>query len=211
MHLTDHLSGEITYNASVAITGDGVETNTTIAAAQLALWEADNATSLYNSPNDAVYYGNLSTLFGVAEAATFIQELIANQSVEVAAYSTNPYVTAGYNATYHAEVTDIYPSAVAQCEILMVYVFLAAFSLAARFPLTLFLHSNTGVYGTFSLNPRTVSSPCAYNSPLTGSYGAGHFIGIQAALQHPLSRGTVKINSTSIFDNPQIDPGYLTQ
>ena len=55
MHLTDHLSAEIAYNTTgVSITGDGVETNTTIAAEQLALWLANDPSSLYNSPNDAI-------------------------------------------------------------------------------------------------------------------------------------------------------------
>nr|QFZ88923.1 glucose oxidase [Basidioascus sp.] len=42
-------------------------------------------------------------------------------------------------------------------------------------------------------------------------YGGGvGQIGIQVALQHPFSRGTILINSTNPFDPPQIDPGYLT-
>ncbi len=32
---------------------------------------------------------------------------------------------------------------------------------------------------------------------------------IQAALQHPLSRGQITINSTSPFDSPVIDPNYF--
>ncbi|PKI84082.1 hypothetical protein MVES1_002020 [Malassezia vespertilionis] len=36
-------------------------------------------------------------------------------------------------------------------------------------------------------------------------------INIQAALQHPLSRGSVKINSNNPFDAPTIDAGYLSQ
>ena len=36
-------------------------------------------------------------------------------------------------------------------------------------------------------------------------------ISIQAALQHPMSRGSVKITSKNPFANPNIDPGYLSQ
>lgn len=36
-------------------------------------------------------------------------------------------------------------------------------------------------------------------------------INIQAALQHPLSRGSVKIHTTNAFAKPHIDPGYLSQ
>ncbi|KAM0751735.1 alcohol oxidase [Meredithblackwellia eburnea MCA 4105] len=169
MHLTDHLSGAMTFNTTgVEYTGDEIETNTTYAAAQLALWKAGDSSSLYNSPNDAVAYINLTTLFGAADAATLIAEIKANQSTLVQAYSTNSYIQAGYNATYEAEVRDIYPSEVGQAEILM---------------------SNTGTYGAYP-NTKTIQ--------------------IQAAIQHPLSRGSVKINSTSAFDPPVIDAGYLT-
>ncbi|KAK4705020.1 hypothetical protein P7C70_g1189, partial [Phenoliferia sp. Uapishka_3] len=160
MHLTDHLSAEISFNTTnVTITGDGVETTPSIAAAQLALWEAGNVTSLYNSP----------TLFGETAAATLISELNANKTAIVNAYSNNTFVRAGYNATYSAEVRDIYPSPMGQAEILMV---------------------NTGGYGSYSTDEK--------------------IIGIQAAIQHPLSRGSVKATTTSIFDSPVIDPGYFT-
>lgn len=33
--------------------------------------------------------------------------------------------------------------------------------------------------------------------------------GIQCALQHPYSRGTIMINSSEPFDKPVIDPGYF--
>ncbi|WFC99585.1 hypothetical protein MYAM1_002330 [Malassezia yamatoensis] len=36
-------------------------------------------------------------------------------------------------------------------------------------------------------------------------------INIQAALQHPLSRGSVKIHSKDPFTKPHVDPGYLSQ
>ena len=48
----------------------------------------------------------------------------------------------------------------------------------------------------------------------TGTYGGypdSITVQIQAALQHPMSRGSVTINSTSVFDSPQIDAGYLSQ
>lgn len=54
MHLTDHLSAQLSFNTTgVEFTGDEVETNTTYAAAQKALWDALDPTSLYNSPNHA--------------------------------------------------------------------------------------------------------------------------------------------------------------
>lgn len=40
---------------------------------------------------------------------------------------------------------------------------------------------------------------------LSGATGAG----IQCALQHPYSRGTILINSTEPFDYPVIDPKYF--
>ncbi|POY72705.1 hypothetical protein BMF94_4535 [Rhodotorula taiwanensis] len=169
MHLTDHLSGAITLNTSFPFSGDPMETNTTYAAAQLALWKAGNPDSLYTAPNDAVAYVNLTTLLGSESAAqTFMNELETNKSAAVQAYSSNAQVQAGYNATYSAELDDVYPSAVGQAEILL---------------------SNTGTYGGY---PGAVT------------------VQIQAAIQHPLSRGTIKITSNSTFDKPEIDPGYLT-
>ncbi|GAA5928009.1 hypothetical protein JCM1841_001819 [Sporobolomyces salmonicolor] len=168
MHLTDHLSGAITLNTSFPFSGDPMETNTTYAAEQLALWKAGDPNSLYTSPNDAVAYVNLTGLFGEEAAQQLIEEIKANQSALVTAYSTNTNIQAGYNATYSAELRDVYPSAVGQAEILL---------------------ANTGTYG---------------------GYGDAVTVQIQAAIQHPLSRGSVKINSTSTFDKPQIDPGYLT-
>lgn len=169
MHLTDHLSGAITLNTSFPFSGDPMETNTTYAAEQLALWKEGDPNSLYTSPNDAVVYVNLTTLLGSESAAQqFMDDLAANKSEQVQAYSSNAQIQAGYNATYTAELRDVYPSAVGQAEILL---------------------SNTGTYGGY---PGAVT------------------VQIQAALQHPLSRGSVKINSTSTFDKPLIDPGYLT-
>ncbi|GAA6037291.1 hypothetical protein JCM8097_008666 [Rhodosporidiobolus ruineniae] len=168
MHLTDHLSGAITLNTSWPFSGDPVEANTTYAAEQLALWQAGDANSLYTSPNDAVAYVNLTTLFGEEGAQQLIDEIAANQSSLVQAYSSDATVQSGYNSTYSAELRDVYPSAVGQAEILL---------------------SNTGTYGGY---PNSVT------------------VQVQAAIQHPLSRGSVKINSTSTFDKPQIDPGYLT-
>lgn len=109
-----------------------------------------------------------TTLFGETAAAQFVSDLATNQSTQVTAYSTDATIQAGYNATYSAELADIYPSAVGQAEILL---------------------ANTGTYGGY---PNSVTTQ------------------IQAAVQHPMSRGSVKINSTSTFDQPQIDPGYFT-
>ncbi|KAK4702645.1 hypothetical protein P7C70_g3577, partial [Phenoliferia sp. Uapishka_3] len=136
-HLTDHLSAQIEYETTANITGDQIETNPKYAAEQLQLWNAGNATSLYNSPNDAVYYGNLTTLFGEAGVTTLIAGAKANQSSQVAAYSTNAQVRAGYNATYSSEVNDIYPSPVGQCEILL---------------------DNTGTYGELSSSDTDANS-----------------------------------------------------
>ena len=48
------------------------------------------------------------------------------------------------------------------------------------------------------------------NTGVYGAYGDGNYIGVQAAIQHPLSRGFLTITSDSTFDAPNIDPGYLT-
>lgn len=48
------------------------------------------------------------------------------------------------------------------------------------------------------------------NTGTYGAYGDQKTMNIQAAIQHPLSRGSVLINSTSAFDPPVIDAGYLT-
>ncbi|PSR72212.1 hypothetical protein PHLCEN_2v11919 [Hermanssonia centrifuga] len=46
---------------------------------------------------------------------------------------------------------------------------------------------------------------------LTGSsQGGANSIAIQAALQHPFSQGHLYINSSNPFDDPVIDPGYLS-
>ncbi|KAK4058384.1 hypothetical protein OIO90_000542 [Microbotryomycetes sp. JL221] len=170
MHLTDHLSAQLAYEASVAVvdTGDEVTTNATYAAEQLELWQEGNAWSLYNSPNHAVAYVNLTTLMGEDGAASLIEEIKSAQSAQVEAYSTNDAVRRGYNATYSAEVDDVYPTAIGQAEILL---------------------SNTGAYGAYGNDTKVIN--------------------IQAAIQHPLSRGSVTINSASAFDAPAIDPQYL--
>jgi choline dehydrogenase len=98
-----------------------------------------------------------------------MDEIAAEKTAQVNAYSTNIKVRAGYAAGYQAELDDIFPSAIGQAEILL---------------------SNTGTYGAYGDDIKTIS--------------------IQAAIQHPLSRGSVLINSTSAFDAPLIDPGYLT-
>ncbi|GAA5847460.1 hypothetical protein JCM5353_005428 [Sporobolomyces roseus] len=48
------------------------------------------------------------------------------------------------------------------------------------------------------------------NTGTYGGYGDAVTVQIQAAIQHPFSRGSVLINSTSTFDPPAIDAGYLT-
>jgi choline dehydrogenase len=169
MHLTDHLSGSIVYSTSAEITGDLYNGNATYDAEQLALWKAGDPSSILNSPNDAIAYVNLTTLFGAGPAATLLAGIRANQSSQVTAYSTNSLVQAGYNATYSAELADVFSSPIGQAEILM---------------------ANTGSYGKYASSGNTIS--------------------IQAAIQHPLSRGSVKITTTSTFDAPTIDPGYLT-
>lgn len=93
--------------------------NTTYAAEQLALWTAGDASSLYNSPNDAIAFINLTTLLGDAAATTFISDLADNQTAIVEAYSTNPKIQRGYSAAYTAELNDIFPSALGQAEILL--------------------------------------------------------------------------------------------
>jgi len=172
MHMTDHLSAELTFAGTslVAYTGDDVIENTTYAAAQKQMWIDGDADSLYNSPNDAVAYVNLTTLMGDAAAATFLAACKANASATIAAYSNNTAIQAGYNLTYFGEIDTVLPSNVGAAELLL---------------------SNTGTYSSYMASSnKTVS--------------------IQAAIQHPLSRGSVKLNSTSVFDAPNIDPGYLT-
>src|ERR1700761_2166151 len=39
---------------------------------------------------------------------------------------------------------------------------------------------------------------------------AASMIGIQFCIQHPFSRGYIHINSTSVFDYPEINPNYLS-
>ncbi|KAI5481547.1 choline dehydrogenase [Pseudohyphozyma bogoriensis] len=173
MQLVDHLSGQLAFNATTTVdyTGDMIENDPTFAAEQKALFLAGNATSLYNSPNDAIAYINADILMGSTAAAEYIAAVKANQSATVAAYSaysTDSTVLAGYNATYTSELNDILPTNVGQAEIIF---------------------DNTGTYGGYGNGTKTVV--------------------IQAAIQHPLSRGSVTINSTSTFDAPLIDPGYL--
>ena len=172
MHMTDHLSAELSFAGTslVAYTGDDVIENATYAAEQKQMWYDGNPDSLYNSPNDAVAYVNLTTLMGAANASAFLDECKQNASAAIAAYTNNTFVAAGYNATYQAEIQNVLPSNVGAAELLL---------------------SNTGTYSSYiATSNKTVS--------------------IQAAIQHPLSRGSVKLNSTSVFDAPLIDPGYLT-
>ncbi|GAA5982892.1 hypothetical protein JCM5350_001544 [Sporobolomyces pararoseus] len=74
-----------------------------------------------------------------------------------------------------------------------------------------------GYNATYSADVNDIlSSPVGQAEILlsnTGTYSAypdSITVQIQAALQHPMSRGSVTINSTSTFDSPQIDAGYLT-
>lgn len=134
----------------------------------------------------------IQTLFGSGPAATLIVQLEANKSAQVTAYSTNSFIQAGYNATYSAELRDVISSPIGQAEILMgqsafFALFLPILMIEIFRPLP---SANTGTHGRYPT--------------------VGNTISIQAAIQHPLSRGSVKITTNSTFDAPLIDPGYLT-
>ena len=46
---------------------------------------------------------------------------------------------------------------------------------------------------------------------LTGTgVGGAKSVAVQAALQHPLSMGRITLGSSDAFDQPVIDPGYLS-
>lgn len=47
--------------------------------------------------------------------------------------------------------------------------------------------------------------------PLVPGHPGRNSIGLQVALQHPLSRGNIQITSNSVFDKPLINPNYFQQ
>ncbi|SCZ99033.1 BZ3500_MvSof-1268-A1-R1_Chr3-1g05774 [Microbotryum saponariae] len=158
-HLRDHLSGSLTFDVTgrVDVTAELLERNATFAAQQMTMWQLWDPSSLYNAPDNALAYLNLTTLLGPDNAEAFLSQLREYKPIAVAGYSNDESVQKGYDAVYDSEVNTIYPSVIG------------------------------GIYG---------------NSTLT--------LSLQASLQHPLSRGSITINSTSTFSPPVIDPGYLT-
>lgn len=65
-HLHEHISSSIAYDVTghVTLTGDQVNADPAFAAAQLALWQAGDAASIYSASNNAVAFLNLTTLVG---------------------------------------------------------------------------------------------------------------------------------------------------
>ncbi|KDE06010.1 hypothetical protein MVLG_03692 [Microbotryum lychnidis-dioicae p1A1 Lamole] len=170
-HLRDHISGSLDFDVTgrVDVTADLLERNATLAAQQMTMWQLWDPSSLYNAPDNALAYLNLTTLLGTDNTEAFLSQLREYKPIAVAGYSNDGSVQKGYDAAYDSEVNSIYPSVIGQAE------------LALR---------NTGTGGIYG------------NSTLT--------LSLQASLQHPLSRGSITINSTSTFSPPVIDPGYLT-
>ncbi|PWN49433.1 alcohol oxidase [Violaceomyces palustris] len=143
-HVQDHLSTGVTWSPN----------DNNMAPARLT---GDAETDSY--VNSAISYVNLTTLFG-NYSQTLISNVRDNMSSAVNGLSAPSSVKAGYNATYSAQVNDIFNSPIGPIELL------------------------------FAM-----------------SFGS---VQVQAALQHPLSRGSILIGSSNPFDSPRIDPGYLS-
>ncbi|KAK0439937.1 uncharacterized protein EV420DRAFT_1582948 [Desarmillaria tabescens] len=67
-----------------------------------------------------------------------------------------------------------------------------------------------GYKSTFDVITQTYYPSSIPQIEILLSLNAANTVTIQAALQHPLSRGQITLNSTSAFDQPQIDPGYFS-
>ncbi|SNX86469.1 related to Glucose oxidase [Melanopsichium pennsylvanicum] len=145
-HLQDHLSTGVVFSPKNASSMPPTKIT------------GNQATDSY--VNSAIAYVNGSIMFGEQEWSKMMEQMKADQQASIDAYTAPDSVKAGYNATYTAQVNEIFPSQIGPIELL------------------------------FAL-----------------SFGG---IQVQAALQHPLSRGSIKINSTNPFTPPTIDPAYLS-
>ncbi|KAG7443851.1 GMC oxidoreductase [Guyanagaster necrorhizus] len=67
-----------------------------------------------------------------------------------------------------------------------------------------------GYKSTFDVITETYYPSSVPQVEILLSLNAASTVTIQAALQHPLSRGQITLNSTSAFDQPLIDPGYFS-
>ncbi|KAK0211566.1 GMC oxidoreductase-domain-containing protein [Armillaria fumosa] len=67
-----------------------------------------------------------------------------------------------------------------------------------------------GYKSTFDVITQTYYPSTVPQVEILFSLNATNTVTIQAALQHPLSRGQITVNSTSAFDTPVIDPGYFS-
>lgn len=67
-----------------------------------------------------------------------------------------------------------------------------------------------GYKSTFDVITQTYYPSAVPQVEILLSLNAANTVTIQAALQHPLSRGQITVNSTSAFDTPVIDPGYFS-
>lgn len=130
----------------------------------------------------------LQTLFGEKDAALFVEELALNMTAAVEGYTSSAEVQAGYRATYEAELGDVIQSTVGQAEILF---------------------GNTGAYGAYKGHTINVQGELEWRLPSLRP-SLTFDLCFPAAIQHPLSRGSVTINSTSTFDQPIIQPNYFS-
>ncbi|KAG9088141.1 hypothetical protein FRC06_002217, partial [Ceratobasidium sp. 370] len=137
--------------------------------------------------NSAIAYANITDLFG-DWASTFHEELKANltNSINRLVPSTDERVRRGYRAVYETTMDKLLMSQVGQVR--------PESKLTAHLKLKS-SNPNLKVELLFSL---------------TGTSSGSDTIAIQAALQHPFSHGRLYINSTDPFDQPVIDPNYLS-
>ncbi|KAH8918673.1 GMC oxidoreductase [Atractiella rhizophila] len=124
-HLQDHLSSQITYLTNAERTGDMIKANQSYAQEQLSIWRNGEPGSMYEAPNDAIAYVNLTTLLGEERATSFMEELNGNLTAALSSLpgpsggEADPTVLSGYESTYLSELEHILPSPVGQIEILM--------------------------------------------------------------------------------------------
>ncbi|CED82443.1 Glucose dehydrogenase/choline dehydrogenase/mandelonitrile lyase (GMC oxidoreductase family) [Phaffia rhodozyma] len=168
-NLQDHQSNSMYWSTPTGTLTWGNLTNTTLAATELAKYEAGDYTdSMWTYINEAIGYISLKDVMNSTAYSSFVanatDNLEANVDETADALGLSDAQKIGLTAMYN--ITNRYLTTnVGQMEVLLTEL---------------------------------------------GYVGGTNTVGLQGAFQHPYTRGTVLINTTSAFDPPLIDPRYYS-